>query len=420
MALTGPPDAAPLGPPAYLVDGLLAISHRFSDATARTARRLDVDPLGLLAERAALVGLSRGGRISCGRGTRLLATRDGWLALSLARPSDVELMPAWLGLDPVPADLARPATTPAKAATWHVVAEQVRRRPTAELERAGGELGLAVAALPSDRRAHTPPPRPFLGLPLQAEPLGAAPARSLAGLTVVDLSSLWAGPLCGRLLADAGARVLKVESMSRPDGAREGPAAFFDLMNAGKASVAVELSSHAGRTELAALVAQADVVIESSRPRALEQLGIDAASTITSGPAVWVSITGHGRTGAGRDRVAFGDDAAIAGGLASWGPQQDDGPIGPFFCADAVADPCSGLVAAAAVVTAVAAGGRWLVDVAMASVAASLAGPTVDVGDLDAAAPPRPQPRGEAPALGADTDRVLATVVGGRDRGAGR
>jgi hypothetical protein len=411
MALTGPPGAGPLGPPADLVGGLGAIGRRLSDATARVGRRVEVDPLGLLTERAALAGLARGGRTSCGGGTRLLATGDGWLALSLARPTDVELIPAWLELDPAPVELTGPVPAPPADAVWRIVAEHVGRRPATDLERAGAELGLAVATLPRDPTARHPSPPSFDGLPVQAESLGAAPARSLRGLTVVDLSSLWAGPLCSRLLADAGAQVVKVESTSRPDGARRGPDAFFDLMNAGKASVAVDLSTRAGSAELAALVAGADVVIESSRPRALEQLGIGATTSVATGPAVWVSITGHGRTGAGRNRVAFGDDAAIAGGLASWGPDPD----GPYFCADAAADPCAGLAAAAAAVAAVEAGGRWLVDVAMAHVAASLAGPTVDVGGLDAVAPHPPRSRGHAAAFGADTDRVLAAVVTGRE-----
>jgi CoA-transferase family III len=412
MALTGRPGAAPLGPPADLVDGLVAIGRILSDTTAGAGRRLEVDPLGLLTERAALTGLARAGRTSCGGGTRLLATHDGWLAVSLARPSDVELVPAWLGLDPVPVELASPASAPPGEAVWQAVADHVRRRPAAQVERAGAELGLAVAALPGDRPAGPPSARPFFGLPVRAEPLGEAPSRPLAGSTVVDLSSLWAGPLCGRLLAEAGARVVKVESTTRPDGARHGPAVFFDLMNAGKESVAVDLSTRAGTADLAALVASADVVIESSRPRALEQLGIDAARVVSTGPAVWVSITGHGRSGAGRDRVAFGDDAAVAGGLVSWAQAPDSGRVDPSFCADAVADPCSGLVAAAAASAAMTAGGRWLIDVAMGGVAASLAGPTLDVGDLEASAPRPPRSRGQAPALGADTDRVLAAVAG--------
>ena len=60
---------------------------------------------------------------------------------------------------------------------------------------------------------------------------------------MVDLSALWAGPLAASLLLEAGARVVKVEARDRPDGARSGPRPFFDLLNAGKESVAIDLSA---------------------------------------------------------------------------------------------------------------------------------------------------------------------------------
>jgi hypothetical protein len=124
------------------------------------------------------------------------------------------------------------------------------------------------------------------------------------------------------------------------------------------------------------------------------------------GPRAWVSISGHGRGPDARHRVAFGDDAAVAGGLVAW----DTG--GPCFCADAVADPATGLTAAAAAAAALAGGGRWTIDVALAGVAAHLAGPTVAVpGDL-APAPPRSRPRlGAGPALGADTASLLSALA---------
>ena len=205
-----------------------------------------------------------------------------------------------------------------------------------------------------------------------AEPLGSAPAREAAGLLVVDLSALWAGPLCGDLLAGAGATVVKVESRSRPDGARRGPAAFFDLLNWRKRSVALDLQRAEGPRLLHALVQRADVVIEASRPRALAQLGISARRLVEGdGPQVWISITGYGRSGDGANRVGFGDDAAVAGGLVAWAGRT------PMFCADAVADPLTGLTAANACLDALSRGGRWLLDVSMAGVSAGLgrAGP---------------------------------------------
>ena len=171
----------------------------------------------------------------------------------------------------------------------------------------------------------------------------ARPRRgpTLTGLIVVDLSALWAGPLCGDLLARTGATVVKVESTQRPDGARRGPTEFFDLLNGRKQSVALDFQSHAGVRILHDLVQHADVVIEASRPRALAQFGLDGPDLVRAGgPQVWVSITGHGRDGDAANRVAFGDDAAAAGGLVVW----RDGI--PLFCADAIADPLTGLTAA--------------------------------------------------------------------------
>jgi crotonobetainyl-CoA:carnitine CoA-transferase CaiB-like acyl-CoA transferase len=100
--------------------------------------------------------------------------------------------------------------------------------------------------------------------------------------------------------------------------------------------------------------------------------------------------------------VAFGDDAAVAGGLVAW-----DGD-GPVFCADAVADPSSGLVAVAATLDALAAGGGWLLDVAMSRVAAHLAGPTLPARvPVDIASPRARLVTRPAPALGEHTDAVL-------------
>ncbi len=409
MALTGWPYRPGLGPPAPLVPGLDAVARQVADRSARLGRQVVVDPVALLTERAALAGWTRAGATSCGGGTRLLAAADGWLAVSLARPSDVDLIPAWLGL---PAGLELPAPErdqPLSAGIdglWAVVTGRVARHPVAELEARAVELGLAVGGLPTDagRRPVVAEGaltrgEPFDDLPVVAHALGPAPPRRLDGLVVVDLSSLWAGPLCGRILADAGATVVKVESRSRPDGARSGPAAFFDLMNAGKASVALSFDHPDGIGRLRRLLARADVVIEGSRPRALEQLGVDATALARRGPQVWLSITGHGRSGAVGQRVGFGDDAAVAGGLVAW----EDGR--PCFCADAVADPTTGLVAAAAALAGLASGGRWLIDVALVCVAAHLAGPTLDAAGVVGAAPARPCWRGQARALGADDAR---------------
>lgn len=370
------------GPPLVAPDGVVARIEGLG-------RPLGVDALPLLGERAAIAGLGRHGSRSCGGGSRLLEGGDGWVAVTLARTEDVELVPAWLETDGAVLD------------PWPTVADAVAIRPADELVGRGRLLGLPVA-----RVAETAVPDAG---PVVAHRLGDAPAHP-GGPLVVDLSSLWAGPLCAQLLGERGARVVKVESLHRPDGARRGPSAFFDLLHAGHRSVALDLRTPAGIERLRKLLGAADVVIEASRPRALEQLGIDAADVVRSGPTVWVSITGHGRDGEGRDAVAFGDDAAAAGGLVAWGA---DGR--PRFVADAVADPLTGVAAAAAVDAALTGGGRWLLDVAMSRVAAFVAGadrarPWSPGDRTEAAAPRAREPKGPAPELGAHNDSLTNWV----------
>jgi hypothetical protein len=375
MALTGLPET-PLGPPAGLVDGVEQLARPFGS----------LDALALLGERAAHMGLWRRGTTSCGGSCRLLASEDAYLAVSLARDEDFDTIPAWLELDRTPANAP---------AAWAVVANAVATRDVDGLVARAVLLGLPVA------RVGEATGRPAVS----RLPLGPAAARDPAGLIVVDLSALWAGPLCGDLLAGTGATVLKVESPHRPDGARRGPAAFFDLLNGRKRSVALDFRQAEGVETLRALIRRADIVIEASRPRALEQLGVHAADEVRDGgPQVWVSITGYGRTDAS-GRVAFGDDAAAGGGLVVW----HEGA--PLFCGDAVADPITGLAAANACLSALASGGRWLLDVSMAGVSAELAGPMLPTSPDLAVAPPRARPVVRAAAeLGADTAQVLAEL----------
>jgi hypothetical protein len=392
MALTGRADGPALGGPSTLVDLAEQAARRLtSDSTyAQVGLDLQVDGLALLGERAALQRLARNGAHSAGGSTRLLAAADGWLALSLARSDDVASLSAWLERDISSDD------------PWSLVAEAVARTSVGALDERAALLGLPAAGLGTV----DPAPMECFGLPVDGCSMGAGPPRPLTDALVVDLSSLWAGPLCGQLLAEAGATVVKVESSGRPDGARLDRSGFFDLLNASKRSVALDLAQPGGQRLLARLLASADVVIESSRPRALEQMGIraDELLRLAGGPQAWVCITSHGRTGEGAARVAFGDVAAVAGGLVAW----EDGH--PHFLADAVADPLSGLVAAAAVMEALAAGGRWLLGVAMAPLSAAVAGPALDVTGLGVALPRARAIRHTAPPLGADTGAVLGAL----------
>jgi hypothetical protein len=186
MALTGRPDGPPLGPPRPLVPGLLAVAERIADDSGRLGRAVQLDPLALLGERAALRGLRRGGTVSCGGHTRLLPAADGWLAVSLARPEDIELLPAWLQCavdDP-----------------WATVALELSTREVGPVVERARVLGLPVAAVGADGSTVEPVRRVEAG--------SAPPCASLADLTVVDLSALWAGPLSASLLQLAGATVV--------------------------------------------------------------------------------------------------------------------------------------------------------------------------------------------------------------------
>lgn len=331
LPLTGHADGPPLVPPGNAATFANLVATRLAGATDGRVR---VNGAALLAERAAFTGHHRRGRISVGGACRLLPTADGWAAVSCARPDDPALLGALVGAE-LPAD------------PWPAVAAWLRARPGAELAERAELLGLASAPVVRPGSAALPAP---------------GRARPAEGLLVVDFSALWAGPLCAHLLGLAGARVVKVETPQRPDGARRGNADFYRLLHAGHRSVVLDPATSGGRRAMSALVDAADIVIEASRPRALARFGLDAAATAARG-AIWVSITAAGRSS---PRVGFGDDVAAGAGLVA-----EDSAGEPVFCGDALADPLTGLVAAELALSASEDGAGRLVDLAMADVVAA-------------------------------------------------
>lgn len=347
MSLTGARDGEARmcpAPIAACADGALAALAVLAPAGLLS----DLRGSQLLAERAALTGHTRNGAISPGGSCRLLASGDGVIALNLARDEDWILLAAWLEKDGV--------------SDWDAVARVVRERPAAALVARGREIGLALAegaALPRRRAARA----------LFTPRAGALRSRELdRKLRVVDLSSLWAGPLCGHLLLRAGCEVIKVESLGRPDGARRGPAAFFDLLNAGKASVALDFTDASQRAQLIDLLRGADIVIESARPRALRQLGIEADAILRDNPRLsWVSITAYGRELPQGQWAGYGDDTAVAAGLSALMHEA----IGEdLIVGDAIADPLTGIHAAVAALADQRSGGGSLISVALRDVVA--------------------------------------------------
>ena len=380
MHLTGRADGAPLMCPAPLAACADAALAAFR-AVAGDGTLAGIDGAALLAERAQLAGFVRAGRVSPGGACRLLLAEDGWLALSLARPADFELLPAF-GADP----------------DWASVARAVRQMRVADAVARGRLLGLAIAA-------DVPP----AARPWQRSRQIGMPAVPAERPLVVDLSALWAGPLATHLLHQAGARVIKVESTTRPDGARAGPADFFDLLNAGKQSVALDLTQEDGRAWLRRLLRVADIVLEASRPRALVQMGIDARALLAERPGLtWLRLTAYGAAGPAADWIGYGDDVGVACGLS----HLLRGAVGkPVFCADAPADALTGLHVALAGWCAWRQGGGRLIELSLfdcLSHAIGFAAPDFSPG-LPAADPGTPRrPAARAAPLGADTASVLA------------
>lgn len=126
---------------------------------------------------------------------------------------------------------------------------------------------------------------------------------ALAGLKVIDFTIVMSGPMCTRMLADAGADVIKIEP---PDGdvvrqrppRRGGISTYYASMNCGKRSVVLDLQTEEGRELARELALQADVVVENFRPGVMKRLGLDYESLSAANPRlVYASISGFGQTG---------------------------------------------------------------------------------------------------------------------------
>jgi crotonobetainyl-CoA:carnitine CoA-transferase CaiB-like acyl-CoA transferase len=145
-----------------------------------------------------------------------------------------------------------------------------------------------------------------------------ATAGPLTGITVLDLSRALAGPYATALLADMGATVIKVESIKGGDSSRSWPpfenehSLYFDSVNRGKSSVAVDFYTPEGKDLLRKLALEADVLIENFRPGVLTTMGLDPEELRAANPGLIIaSVTGFGTTGplaltAGLDQVAQG------------------------------------------------------------------------------------------------------------------
>jgi len=289
----------------------------------------------LLGQRSAETGWRPVGRSNASGHCGLMPTGDGqWIAMNLARPGDREVLEVVLG--------ARWGGDTSEA-PWSAIEEAVLHWTADDLVKSCSGLNVPLARVGEVQWSGA------LGvLPVRTDVVRKK--RSTDGATgrrrlrVVDLSALWAGPLCSRLLLDAGCDVVTVESWRRPDPTRRHHPEFHRTLHCGKTLERIEFVGD----RLRPFLAEADVVIEGSRPRALRRLGIEPGYFLESErPQVWLSITAQGDHDP--SRVGFGDDCAAAGGLLGW--ETTRGGVEPRFIGDAIADPVTGVIAAAAVLS---------------------------------------------------------------------
>jgi formyl-CoA transferase/CoA:oxalate CoA-transferase len=196
----------------------------------------------------------------------------------------------------------------------------------------------------------------------------------LDDLVVVDLTRALAGPYCTMMLADLGARVVKVENPDGGDDTRgwgppfyNGESAYFLSINRNKQSLTLNLKDPRGRDLLLRLVRRADVLVENFRPGTMDRLGLGYTAVHEIAPrVVYCSISGFGQTGAYRERAAYDLIVQGMGGIMGITGEPDGAPMRVGV---AIADICAGMFAAYGIVAALrvrerTGTGQW-VDAAM-------------------------------------------------------
>jgi crotonobetainyl-CoA:carnitine CoA-transferase CaiB-like acyl-CoA transferase len=220
-----------------------------------------------------------------------------------------------------------------------------------------------------------------------------APA-ALAGLRVVDLSTVIAGPNCARYLADFGADVIKVE---RPGGdslrriawqdARDGEGMWWKLANRNKRTVVLDLKHPADQALVLDLAAEADVLVENFRPGRLEKLGLAPDVLHARNPRLVITrISGFGQDGPYAQRPGFATIAEAMGGFAAINGEPDGQPLLPPI---ALTDEATGLAAAFATMVALHSGRGQVVDVNLLETLLHLMGPLPTLWALEGRQQPR-------------------------------
>ncbi len=343
----------------------------FHDQLGRPMRRRRFVPTpGVAAASDGLVGLG------CGTGQQWLdfcamVEHPEWMEdpkLFLDRAALAPTIDGWIAQHTVEEvlDLASafripnaPIANGANVTTF----EHFRGRGTFVENRRDGSVNPRPPVRFGAARLRTPEPAPGLGadsieafLPRRTPARTGAPTASTAlpfeGLRVLDMTSFWAGPLTGHLLALLGAEVIHLESAARPDGARlvggvpqteerfweRGP--IFAALNTNKKSLTIDLSAPGGVDLVRRFVRTCDVVVENYTPRVLDQLGLGYETLRVDRPdLVMVRMPGFGLDGPWRQLSAFAFVIEDASGLTWLTGHPDVLPFEPYC----IGDPNAGL-----------------------------------------------------------------------------
>ena len=215
----------------------------------------------------------------------------------------------------------------------------------------------------------------------------------LADLKVVDISTIFAGPHCGRYLADFGADVVKVEQpagdSSRNIGwrAADGETLWWKLANRGKRAITLDLKNSEDLATLKRMLTVADVLVENLRPGKLEALGLIPDELINTNPKLTITrVTGFGQTGPYRDRPGFATLAEAMSGFSSMSGEAGGAPLLPPI---ALTDEVTGLAAAFATMVAVHSGGGQTVDVNLLETMMQIMGPLISAWHTEGYLQPR-------------------------------
>src|SRR3984893_8107920 len=198
---------------------------------------------------------------------------------------------------------------------------------------------------------------------------------ALDGLRVLDFTTTIAGPHCGRMLADLGAEVIKIEApegdmmRTRPP-LRNGASTSFGQLNAGKKSVALDLKSPDSVEAAKRLVATADVLVENFRPGVMRRFGLDYDKLRPIKPElIYCSISGYGQTGPSSDLPAYAPVIHAASGYDLAHLAYQDEARRPDYCGIYIADVLTGTYAFGAIAAALyqrrSSGAGQMIDVSM-------------------------------------------------------